>query len=423
VRIAYHLLRGGPGVAERAVVAASRAAAEAQHRHAYAEAAEHYAAALRAAGADPVVACRLRLEQAWALWRAGEMVSAQEAFRSAAAMAAQAGRPDLAGHAVFGAAGHGPSLGSCDEGLVGEITSALRGLAPDDPFRPRLLARLGSELAGAPDPAAADHGQRALALAEAQGDPCTVAYAMHCLNWTNLADATDRNGLERAEKIIETSLILSDRHMEIEGRLWRCTFLLRAGRIDEVPAEAEALVHVAAALHQPFFLRLPMRLQVTLAMLRGDHEEAEVLAGDTYPVERRVHPRDAETHALLREVAIAHGRGRWPDLGRRLSELNGPHWTVVRAVWLAAAGRIEDAAAALKPVLADTELRRNPLTPFVGALLARACADERRLAERVDLEAVRSLLSPWAGTHAVAGCAVASLGPVDDYVAALDRVT
>lgn len=418
-RVAYHLLRGGPAAAERAVVAASRAAAAAQHRHAYADAAEYYTAALAVAGTDPVVACRLRLEQAWALWRAGEMGRAREAFAAAAGAARAAGRPDLAAQAVFGAAGHGPSLGFCDQGLADEIATAARDLGPHDPFRPRLLARLGAEVAGAPDPAGAEHCRTALALAQAQDDATTAAYARHCLNWASLGDPDDRDGLARTDEIIETSVLLSDRHMEIEGRLWRCTYLLRAGRIADAAAEAETLASTVTALRQPFFLRLPLRLRTTLAVLRGDDGTAEALAAEAYAMERAAHPRDAETHALLRDVALAHTRGRWPDLGPRLSAMDGPHWTVVRAVWLAAAGRRGEAAAAAAPVLAGGALRHNPLAAFVGTLLAGACATDHRFAARVDVAAVRSLLAPWAGTHAVAGCAVASLGPVADYLAAL----
>ena len=404
------------------MVAASRAAAEAQHRHAYSAAAGYYAAALAVAGDDPAVACRLRLEHAWALWRAGEMARAQETFRAAASAAVAAGRPDLAGHAVFGAAGHGPSLGFCDARLAGELAGAVSALAHADPFRPRLLARLGSELAGAPDPAAAARCRDAVALAESQGDPCTVSYALNCLNWASLADAADRDGLARAERMIETSVLLSDRHMELEGRMWRCTFLLRAGRLDEVPVEAAMLAEGAAALRQPFFLRLPPRLRMCVAMIEGRHDEAESLAAEIYPAERRAHPRDAETHRLLRDVALAHARGRWPDLRRQLAGQRSPHWTAVRAVFLAAGDRVAAAAKALGPVLADdaAALRHNALAPFVGALVARACATDRRLAARVDIAAVRALLRPWAGAHAVAGCAVASLGPVDDYVTALD---
>jgi len=370
------------------------------------------------------VACRLRLEQAWALWRAGDMARAQESFRSAAATARDAGRPDLAGHAVFGAAGHGPSLGRCDDDLAGELESALADLAPDDPFRPRLLARLGAEVAGAPDPTAAGRCRQALALAKRHDDACTIAYALHCLNWASLGEAGDRDGLERAEQIIATATRLSDQHMEMEGRLWRCTYLVRAGRTDDVPAELAALTEVATALRQPFFLRLPPRLRLTLCLTQGRPDEAEALAAELYPVERRAHPRDADAHALLRAAAIAHTRGRWPELDPRLTEQDGPHWSAIWAVWSAGLGRLEPAADVLKQVLADggSALRHHPLAPFVGALVAGACANDAQFGARVDRSAVRAILAPWRGTHAVAGCAVASLGPVDSYLDRLDAI-
>ncbi|HEX6871921.1 MAG TPA: hypothetical protein VF163_12545, partial [Micromonosporaceae bacterium] len=425
-RIAYHLLRGGPEVAERAVVAASRAGTDALRRHAYEEAIRHYAAALEIGGTEPSVRCRLRLELAGSRWRAGDTVTAREDYEAAAAEAVQAGRADLAARAVFGGTAHGATLGRCDPRAVGQLTRVLQALDPHDPFRPRLLARLSAELAGAADPRASELCQQALELASASPDMSTMAYSLNCQSWVNLGNASDRSGFDRADHMIRLAGDVGDRHMELEGRLWRCTYLLRAGRVDEAERDTAVLAERAALLRQPFYLRLPLRLRATLALLKHEFEQAADLAAEAYTIERRVHPEDAEVHAALHGAATASSSGDWSDLGLRLVDLpdpGSPHWTTMRAVELAAHGRVGPAARLLRPLLADDAeaLRRGPLTAFSAALIVRACAADDRLGRHLDIDPAYRALLPWRGTHVVAGCAVASLGSVDACLNHLHR--
>ena len=418
--VAQHLLRGGTGVSARATMAAARAGADATSRHAYDEAVHFFTAAVDSAGSDPVARCRLRLQLAEARWRSGDTAGAGVEFRATALLAQQVGRPDLASRAIFGATGHGPNLLGCDRAAAAEIEAVLRDMDAGDPYRPRLLSRLGAELAGAPDPRSRDHCVEALALADGASDESTIAYALNGGNWASLGDSADQNGLARADRMLALADAVNDRHMMLEARLWRATFLLRAGQTAEVGPEVAALEELAVALRQPFYLRLPLRLRATLAALDGRAEEAAKLAAEVYPMERRAHAREAEAHSLLRAVTLAPSLQSWPEPNGVLSTLDGHPWAVVRAVCLAAIGRVDDAEKALAPVLADSgvALRHHILTPFVAVLLARSCAADEQWSARVDQATVRSVLLPWAGTHAVAGCGVASLGPVDAWLAA-----
>jgi len=425
-RLAYHLLRAGPAAAERATVAAARAGAEALRRHAYGEAANYYAGALEVAGTDPAVRCRLRLELAGARWRAGDTATARQEYEIAAADATTAGRTDLAVRAVFGASGHGPTLGRCDKRAVEHLAAVLDTVEPHDPFKPRLLARLGAELAGVGDERADDLCEQAVGFAEALPDPSTVAYALMCRNWAGLGSTSDTAGLRRADQILALADAAGDRHMLLEGRLWRCTYLMRAGQLAAAEDEVTALEQVAADLRQPFYLRLPLRLRACLSLAHGQPEEAGRFAAEAYTVERRVHPDDAEVHALVHAVALSHAYGRWHDLGSRLadavvSEPHAPHWRACRAVQLAATGQIGSAVRMLRPLLADdaVALRRSPLAAFALSIVAHASAENDRLGRRVDVGAVHRALLPWRGTHVVAGCAVASLGPADRFLAGL----
>jgi len=74
------------------------------------------------------------------------------------------------------------------------------------------------------------------------------------------------------------------------------------------------------------------------------------------------------------------------------------HAVSVRRWGFAGSSPADDAAA----------LRAGPLAAFTAALITRA---DDRLRARVDVDAARAVLRPWHGTHVVAGCAVASLGP------------
>jgi DNA-binding SARP family transcriptional activator len=422
-RLAYHLLRGGPDAAERATIAAARAGAEAAVRHAYEEAATEYAAALDVAGTDPAVRCRLTLELAGARWRAGETARARRDYEAAAEEASAAGRTDLAVRAVFGAVGHGPTLGRCDEHAVRHLTAVLGVIGTHDPFMPRLMARLGAELAGESDPRAVGLCDQALDLAKAHDDQSTTAFVLNCRNWAGLNSASNGDGLRRANQILTSAEAVGDQHMLLEGHLWRSTYHLRSGNLAAAETEVTALEQAAVDLRQPFYLRLPFRLRACLALARGEPDEAERFAADAYTVERRVHPDDAEVHALVHAVAVCQASGRWHNLGPRLAdalaaEPDAPHWRAFRGVQLAAIGKVGPAIRMLRPLLAADAgaLRSSPLSVFTLLSIARASADNDRLAREIDLGAVHRALLPWHGTHAVAGCGVASLGPVDRFL-------
>jgi hypothetical protein len=252
----------------------------------------------------------------------------------------------------------------------------------------------------------------ALELADELGDQSTVAFVLNGQNWVSLGDPADRSGLDRADRVIGLAEVIGDRHMLLEGRLWRCTHLLRAGRIAEAERETAALTELAIGLRQPFYLRMPLRLRACLALLHGEPAEATALAAEAYAIERRVQPDDAEVHAVLQAEAVASQTGQRPELGGALDELpdaGSPHWTVIRALRIAAAGHPIAAAPLLAPVLSS--LGQGPLSAFAATLLTRACERDERLASTVDITALRSVLEPWQDGLIVAGCAVAVLPP------------
>ncbi len=171
------------------------------------------------------------------------------------------------------------------------------------------MARLGAELAGAADPRAEQLCHEALDLAGDFDDLSTVAYVLNCQNCVNLAATTDQAGLERANRMVAVADEVGDQHMQLEGRLWRCTYLLRAGRLDAAERETTALEELAVALRQLFYLRLPLRLRASLGLVNGRFDESAGLAAQAYTIERRVHPDDAEVHSLLHAAALGYASG------------------------------------------------------------------------------------------------------------------
>ena len=108
------------------------------------------------------------------------------------------------------------------------------------------------------------------------------------------------------------------------------------------------------------------------------------------------------------------------DDDHRHAEPAAPHWLACRAVQLAYTGHVASAVRILRPLLsADAvALRNNPIGAFAFALIARAANDHDRLRRSIDMAAVHEALKPWHGTHLVAGCGVASLGPAEALPAA-----
>ena len=118
--IADHLARAGPDHGRDASHHWVEAARHASARLAYEEAAACYVRARQLDDADPVVRCRLLLDEGSARIRAGALPEGRSCFNAAAEMARETGRVDLLAEAALGL-GVGES-GSWNFGSFGVVT-------------------------------------------------------------------------------------------------------------------------------------------------------------------------------------------------------------------------------------------------------------------------------------------------------------
>ncbi|MEA2436046.1 MAG: hypothetical protein QOF65_602, partial [Thermoleophilaceae bacterium] len=183
--IAHHYLEGGPVVATKATEYSRRAGDRAAAQHAYEEAARHYANALRVLEAsgvgNAVLTCELLISIGEVLSRAGDLAGANDALKRAAELAEREGLPRQLARAALQYGGRFTwGRASSDPDLVPALRRALAAVGDEDgAHRVRLLGRLATALRDEPTRGARVRlAEEAVAIAEREGDPATLAFAL-----------------------------------------------------------------------------------------------------------------------------------------------------------------------------------------------------------------------------------------------------
>ncbi|HET7427400.1 MAG TPA: AAA family ATPase, partial [Gemmatimonadales bacterium] len=422
--IAHHLgAAGALGDTERAVECNLEAAASALATLAFEQAAEHLRTALAVGITDPAVRARAQLELGDACNAAGRAVDAVEAYTAAADIARE-----LEDYETFARSAIGLEEACWRPGLIEPATlelleEATAGLGEgDSPLRVGLLAALVRTLAYRGEHERADVVRAsATAMARRVGDRQQLAKLLEG-SYSARGSMPLEEVLERLAEARDLGDELGDLVIQDSARAWRVIASMALGRLDVAAREVVALLDIAARAKQPFLVTSAEHIAASLALCRGNLDEAEtratrardsepVLAGlDTSAIFglqmfaiRREQGRLSEVAPLIRIITVGDGSpGAWrPGLIALLVEL-GMHdearreLAVVRtnglaplrpAPWMASLTFLTDAAAAL----CDEEL---------AAL-------------------IRPELEPHSGTGVVVGHGVAFLGAADRYLGML----
>ncbi|HSM50575.1 MAG TPA: AAA family ATPase, partial [Thermoanaerobaculia bacterium] len=316
--LAHHLLEAGPDAADRAAEACVEAAAQANERLAFDDAARFYLCATelleRDPDPDPRRLCCILLDRAQALLQAGSVDQGRRVCRRAADLARSLGdaglltRAALTYGSVFVYADVDPTL---VELLREALAAAERG---DSAVRARLQARLAAALQPAPDTTTAfTLAREAIAMARRVGDRATLLAAIRsgCSALMDLAAPEERLALNRE-------------HVALAGELER-------------PIEA---------------LRAHMRIVIDALEL-----------GDLAAADRAIDACDE----LSERTGLPHHR--WPVRS-------------FRAMRAAMAGRFDDAAGLIEQARRESERARDPNAPRTlelqrhGLLRAREAIDD-----------------------------------------------
>ncbi len=285
--LAHHFYEAAAGGDVHKSIVYSVAAAEAAHRrHAYDEAVSFYERAVEVAALDASIDPRRRAELLVALGSeahvAGRRADALATLDRAVALARKLEAWDLMARAViairsFGELGTRPA-----EGVMAFLHEALEKLPETET---RLRSQLFSRLAHASAYDMEDRrklSRRALALAEASGDPIALRDAWFSRWWATLGpDYVD----ERFE-VASALLQLAERTGDVQTRLLSLEVAFGAhlirGERQAVERVLDEMDRVSAALRQPSFVFMAMSYRTSWLINQGRFREAEASVDDSF---------------------------------------------------------------------------------------------------------------------------------------------
>jgi hypothetical protein len=393
--LALHLAECSPDARERAVEAWRRAAAQADARQAFDDAALCAARALEASGANAAPARRatLLLELAAAQTRAGDVDTGQrnsheayvigESLRDGALMTDAA----LTYGSVF-------TFAQVDPILVQLLRRALEALPETDHGRrARLLARLAAAMQPAADP---DEpialAREAIALARRSGDAPTLLTTLRSAisALMDLSDPAERLALNREH--VQLAQNLGDVSEQVRGYTRMIVDALELGdaaTMDYAIAQVELL---AQRLGLPQYLWSAASFRVMRATMRGELAAAEVALQEAQALAERTQDPNARRTLAVQRLGVAEARERPDLLLERLTQLEALLTelaladTFIRPQLLAMrarAGRVDTVRNAIDADLLARVVRFHDMGTFCGTAELLAAAGERALAAQL----------------------------------------
>jgi DNA-binding CsgD family transcriptional regulator/tetratricopeptide (TPR) repeat protein len=347
--LAHHLREAAPLLGpEPALRATLQAARQADRQLAYEHAVDHYRAALGLIGeASPARRAAVLLELARCEVRSGAVDAAWRTCQKAAGIGRATASPELVADAATVLRGV-PSSATRPQ-IHALCREALSGLPTTDTVR---TARVLAQLAITADPFGEiepDLSRRALAAAEASGDPYALSLALHARHTElrNVEYVLER--LNLGERAVQLGRDANDEDTVCWAHWWRLSAFIELGRRGPLSTEMAAFTAAVEHLREPMWLwRLEM-LRSAQAAFEGRFTLARTLIDRAYAIGRRGGNDDADFLALVMRshVAVRTGEGL-PEIeaGVRQFVEQGPF---LARGWLAfvllAMGRTEETAA------------------------------------------------------------------------------
>lgn len=423
--VAHHFLEAWPaGGADEAADHATRAGDMAMAALAAEDAVAHYRQALRALERSSRVRSRARCDVLVSLGAAliasGRLQEVRPAAEIATALAEQLGDAALLSQAALLTSEHLPfnTVDTAAIALLRQAEAAWGGKPA--PLRSRVLARLAVVVANTDATAAEQAAEQAEAVAAQVDDPAALASALSARVHATWGRHDPLVALESARRI--QSLVPES----VDGHLWCAVFALESGDL-ELAARAVAEVYrLGSDPRRPTVRHLALSRRATLAIMRGQLDEALALSLEAWELGRRCGLPDADAVLWCPLFLIWRSRGLEPELAERMEQIardlaeHSPmrmiHEAAVVQILLArgeseAARRSYDSLLALVPTLAHDMVR-----VFSLVLMAEDCV---AFADTESAGLLYDALLPYADRFAVAAGAVACTGSVHRPLAEL----
>ena len=378
------------------------------------------AALLVDAEAWPDAADRLALALALARLHArqGSFTLAQLAYEQAMALARKTGDAGQLALAALGASEPGMLFGVTQERRVALLEEAVTALSGESSgIRIRLTARLATELYWSAEL------ERSLTLAQDAADAAgrlddhgALAHATYALHYVTRGPGSPDVRLRLAKRISRSAALSGETQLELAGLAAQVVALVETGDLVAARADVAALSAAADRLDHPEFQWYASVYRLVLALVTGQHDEADKLAAmarDTAGVatEFTVGLYFAEAISDLRERTAAdvrEHRARLMDMTRRFPRI---------VLWQCLAALHDAEQYDAQPAEEVRRLARK-LTSIEmpdGHWLVACCVVAEAAAAVSDVASARELaaaLEPYADELAVAGRVAAFRGSV-----------
>lgn len=425
---ANHAARAGDLVdVDRAIDAASRAAARALDEVAHEQAVVHYQHALDLlpAGAPD----ERRYDLLLALATAQRGLSGTE-FRQSLFAAIDAARRLGDGTRVARAAvavartGTFSSVGEVDDQIVAVYTDALADLGDDDPrLRALLLGRLAVEVVFSETwERRVELCDEAIALARADGDPAVVADVVAACIQALYDQTTTTSRLALTAELLEAADRLDAPEIRFRGHLERSGALLELGEVEDARVNAAEAARLAEEIGRPL-LRWHAAIATGWEAVVQGPEVAEARAFEIFAL----NPEDksAVTAVSAHLFVVRWDQGRLAELigllEERVAEMPlAPAWRGGLGVALCEEGRLDEARDHFEWFAArDFQMPRDYVwwTGMVNA--SEVCV---ALRDQVRAERLLELIAPWAHQVAVLGVGMSTFGAGNRIRATLESL-
>lgn len=397
VALSHHWFRALPVVDAAKVVQMSRKAAiGAVKLLAYEEAADCYERAIIAypkKSDDLGLFCELVLEKGDVLNKAGNIASAQEAFRRAVEIARVLRSPQFFSRAVLG-------LGGSLVGSVGVANGELLNL-----FREALLlhgstrnADYARLLAGwsillhfqGSTEFRVDIADQAVLIARAAKDQGAELFALDASHQSHSGPGSLAKRVAIAHQMTALAYATNDKEMELRGRLRMCTNLLEVGDISGADKSLAAFSRLATELRQPGYQWVSFAIMGSRALMEGKLDNARRCAVAGLRIGSQVADPRAEVAFWGQRFIASMDFGELNDLEGELSEFASKYgevriWEAISIYLLAELGRssvalkrLESMTLEMDAILLDDELTLGTLAVLAlasGVLGAGNAAD------------------------------------------------
>jgi tetratricopeptide (TPR) repeat protein len=211
--------------------------------------------------------------------------------------------------------------------------------------------------------------------------------------------------------------------LQLQAHAWLVVDLLEQGDPDAVDAQMEAFEAGADRLRQPLFEWTSIIWRSMRALLAGELDLADRLAGEALAAGAPAEAVTASQYRSIQLLAIRRDQGRMGELERAARQLvadnpGRPAWRAALANLLCEEGRLDEAQEEFDRLAADDfeDVPKDLDWMIVMTLLSDVCAD---LEDAERAARLYDKLEPYAAVNVVIGLAAVCLGSAASFLGKL----